>query len=116
MLKNLRLKSKNLMSKIINISIIKSCSSRSKRQSERFFLNTRISLIFVLVIMLLMSCAAPTQIIRERSTSVKPEWIESLPQDNKALYFIGIKTSAETLEDGMKAAIRNAMSNIKVGS
>jgi len=112
MLKNLRPKSRNLMNKIINISIIKSYLSSSRGRSRLLFLNTRTSLIFLLVIMLHLSCAAPTQIIRERSSSVKPEWIESLPQDNEALYFIGIKTSAETLEDGMKAAIRNAMSNI----
>jgi len=112
MLKNLRPKRRNLMSKIINISIIKYYLSSSKGRSKLLFLNTRISLIFLLLILLQMSCAIPTQIIRERSSSVKPEWIESLPQDNATLYFIGIKTSAETLEDGMKAAIRNAMSNI----
>ena len=112
MLKNLRPKRRNLMSKIINPSIIKSFLSRLKGPGKPLSLNTRISLIFLLLILLQMSCAIPTQIIRERSSSVKPEWIESLPQDNATLYFVGIKTSAETLEDGMKAAIRNAMSNI----
>jgi len=112
MLKILRLKKRNLMNKIINISMIKTYSSSSKEQGKRFFLNTRTCLIFLLVMMLHLSCATPTQIIRERSSSVKPEWIESQPKDNEALYFIGIKTAAETLEDGMKAAIRNAMSNI----
>jgi hypothetical protein len=109
---NLRLKRRDLMSKIINRSIIKSYLSSSRARSKLLFLNTKTSLIFFLVIMLQMSCAAPTQIIRERSSSVKPEWIESLPKGNEALYFIGIKSSSETLEDGMKAAIRNAMSNI----
>jgi hypothetical protein len=112
MLKNLKLKKRNLMSKIINISIIKTCLSGSEWQSKRLSLNTRTSSILLLVIILQMSCVTPTQIIRESSSSVKPEWIESLPQDSEAHYFIGIKSSAETLEDGMKAAIRNAMSNI----
>lgn len=112
MLENLRPKRRNLMSKIINKSIINAFLSRLKGRSKPLSLNPRTRLIFLLVILLQMSCAVPPQIIRERSSSVKPEWIESLPQDNETLYFIGIKTSAETLEDGMKAAIRNAMSNI----
>jgi hypothetical protein len=89
-----------------------SCLINSKRPSKMLSFVTRSCFIFLFITMLQVSCATPTQIIRESSSSVKPKWIESVPIDKDALYFIGIKTSSETLEDGMKAAIGNAMSSI----
>lgn len=97
-------------SKIFNQS---ACLNCLRGRNENFLpLYARSVLIFLLVIMLQMSCAPSTQIIREDSSPVKPKWIETPPQGNETLYFVGIKTSAETLEDGRNAAIRNAMSKI----
>jgi hypothetical protein len=109
---NLKPKRKNLINKTINILIIKSCLSVLKRQSKLLYRKTRRCSILLLAIILQISCATPTQIIRESSSPVKPKWIDSLPQDREFHYFLGIKSSAETLEDGMRAAIRNAMSSI----
>lgn len=65
-----------------------------------------------LVLVTLISCAAPTLIIRETSSPKRPGWIESPQRGEETLYFVGIKTSAETLEEGRNAAIQDAMSKI----
>ena len=112
MLKYSEPKRKNLISSVINIFIRYFCLIRSEQKSFLFSRYPRACLFFLLIIVLHTSCAAPTQIIQERSSSIKPEWIESPPQGKETLYFVGIKTSAETLEEGRKAALRNAMSDI----
>ena len=113
MLKDSRSKGKNLKSRTSKIFIQYAWLNCLRGRNGNFLpLYSRSVLIFLLVIMSQMSCAPSTQIIREDSSPVKPKWIETPPQGNETLYFVGIKTSAETLEDGRNAALRNAMSKI----
>lgn len=63
--------------------------------------------------MLLFQVACSTvQITREASAPVKPTWISVPPQKTGVMYFVGIATEAETLEQGKEAAMKNATSQI----
>lgn len=57
-------------------------------------------------------CSAPVQIIREASAPARPKWVEVAPQQPDILYFVGIRSSAETLEEGVDSAIKNATAQI----
>lgn len=57
-------------------------------------------------------CSAPVQIIRESSAPARPAWVEVAPQQLDVLYFVGIRSSAETLEEGVDSAIKNATAQI----
>lgn len=74
--------------------------------------HTRLGLPFLLCIMIQFACATPAQVLREASYPTRPEWINRPPHGNEILYFVGVKTSAETFEEGRDAAISNAMSKI----
>lgn len=87
-------------------------NNRRGRRNILLPLYSRRVFILFIAIIIQMSCASPTQIIRETSSSGKPQWIETPPRKNDALYFVGINTSAETLEEGRNAAIKDAMSKI----
>jgi hypothetical protein len=67
-------------------------------------------LLFLLAI--LFACAPNIQIVRESSSPVKPKWIEKPPHSDNALYFVGINTSSETLEEAQMAAIKDALSKL----
>lgn len=60
----------------------------------------------------LLACSMPAKIVRESSMPSRPLWIEKPPQGNGMLYFVGIRTAADTLEDGQSSAIKDAMSRI----
>lgn len=66
----------------------------------------------LLFVLLQLSCSTPAQIIREGSSTVKPGWITHPPQQEDSLYFVGISTGAETLEQGQEAATKNAVAKI----
>lgn len=66
----------------------------------------------LLFVLLQFSCSTPAQIIREGSSTVKPGWITHPPQQEDSLYFVGISTGAETLEQGQEAATKNAVAKI----
>jgi len=87
-------------------------NNRRGRRNILLPLYSRRVFILLIAIIIQMSCASPTQIIRETSSSGKPKWIETPPRENETLYFVGIKTSAETLEEGRNAALKDAMSKI----
>jgi len=76
------------------------------------YFHARIGLPFLLFIMIQFACATPAQVMRETSRPTRPEWIDRPPHGNEILHFVGIKTSAETFEEGRDAAIRNAMSKV----
>lgn len=71
-----------------------------------------LALICLTSIICLLACSAPTTLVRESSAPVKPAWIEKPPQGGETLYFVGIRSYADTLEDGQTAAINDAMSKI----
>jgi len=66
----------------------------------------------LLMVALLFSCAPAAQITRESSRPARPGWIDKPPLDSGLLYFVGISTGASTLEDGMNAAINDAVSKV----
>lgn len=81
-------------------------------------LNCRIKIIlqmsfFLFVCTVLQTaCAPPAQILRESSATTKPGWIIQPPQSNELLYFTGIKSGTDTLEEGREAAVKDAMAKI----
>jgi hypothetical protein len=48
----------------------------------------------------------------ETSQPQRPSWIDKLPQKDDYMFFVGIKTGTDTLEDGQNAALRDAMAKI----
>jgi len=42
----------------------------------------------------------------------RPVWVDHPPRQSETLYFVGVKTSAETIEEGRDAAMKNALSKI----
>lgn len=82
---------------------------RTKSVLPLFF---QTALLFLFVVLIQYGCATPAEIKREASLPVEPEWIKKPPHSEDTLYFIGISTSAETLEEGQKAALKSAMSEI----
>lgn len=72
----------------------------------------QMALLFLFLTMTQYGCATPTVIKRETSLPVEPDWIKKPPHSEDTLYFIGISTSSETLEQGQSAALKNAMSEI----
>lgn len=69
-------------------------------------------LIAVVAAAVIFACTPSSRIVREASSPVQPEWINQLPHGGETLYFVGIKTAAETLEEGRDAALKDAMSKI----
>jgi hypothetical protein len=65
-----------------------------------------------LTVLLPLGCSAPAKIIRETSTPMRPKWIDAVPQQPDALYFVGIRSGAETLEQGLDSAVKNASARI----
>ncbi len=70
------------------------------------------SLLLFLIITTLSACAPTVQILRESSIPTPPVWIKKLPRSSNTLYFVGIRTSAPTLEEGQNAALKDAMAKI----
>lgn len=71
-----------------------------------------IKVLFLIATVMQFSCATPAQITRESSSPIKPGWIEKPPHENEVLYFVGISSSASTLEEGQRAALKDAMTEI----
>lgn len=66
-----------------------------------------------ILFVILFGCATTAQIIIEPSSPVKPGWPDKPPPpEGGTLYFIGTSTSSDTLEQGKKAALENAMAEI----
>ena len=61
---------------------------------------------------LLAACASSVHITRDASAPARPAWINVLPQKAGMLYFVGIATDAETLEQGREMAIKDAFAKI----
>ncbi len=61
---------------------------------------------------LLLSCAAPPNVVRQSSDSERPSWIMQPPEDGKNLFFVGFCTGADSLEAGEEAAAEDAASKI----
>ncbi len=59
-----------------------------------------------------VSCASSPKIVREQSASKKPGWINKQPTGTNTLYFVGISSNAETLEEAQTAALKDAMGEI----
>ena len=72
----------------------------------------RISILLMFSATLQMACSPPARILRESSSPLKPAWIAQPPQSGELLYFVGIKTGTDTLEEGREAAIKDAMAKI----
>lgn len=72
----------------------------------------RINAILILCTILQAACSQPAQILRESSAPTRPEWIVQPLQSSELMYFVGIKTGTNTLEEGREAAITDAMSKI----
>ena len=68
--------------------------------------------VLLMFAVLLVACSTPAIIKRESSASVRPGWIIQPPQSNELLYFTGIKSGTDTLEEGREAAVKDAMAKI----
>lgn len=55
-------------------------------------------------------CTSKPEIIRNSSAPNPPRWTQTLPQDQRYLYFVGAKSGAPSLEDGRSAALASALS------
>lgn len=78
------------------------------------FRNHKIKLnwLWLAALLLFQAACSTVQITREASAPVKPAWISVPPQKAGMMYFVGIATGAETLEQGKEAARKNATSQI----
>lgn len=72
----------------------------------------RVNGLLLAAMLLFQVACSSVQITREASAPVKPTWISAPPQKAGMMYFVGIATGAETLEQGKEAAMRNATSQI----
>lgn len=77
----------------------------------QIFKGKAILLLRLTMLFLQISCSS-VQVIREASAPAKPSWIDKPPQAAGMMYFVGIATRAETLEQGKEGAIKNATSQI----
>ena len=41
-----------------------------------------------------------------------PKWVTKVPSDREHLYFVGINTGAQTLEDGKRSAVKQAIAEL----
>lgn len=62
--------------------------------------------------MLLQAACSSIQITHEASALAKPSWANALPQKTGMLYFVGIASNAETLEQGREAAMKDALAKV----
>lgn len=72
----------------------------------------RVSWLLLAAMLLFQVACSTVQITREASAPVKPSWVNAPPQKAGMMYFVGIATGAETLEQGKEAAMKNATSQI----
>lgn len=84
----------------------------TEKGSRLFRFSMQTTLLFFILVLIQFACASPAKIIRESSSPVAPKWIKSQPGAEDVLYFLGISTSAETLEQGQESALKNAMAEI----
>jgi tetratricopeptide (TPR) repeat protein len=63
------------------------------------------------ILLILVACSS-VQITHETSAPVMPVWINSLPQKTGMLYFVGIASDADSLEQGRDAAMADALAKI----
>lgn len=70
------------------------------------------SLLFSIVLVCVMSCATPVQIIREQSAKERPLWINTPPNQEGQLFFVGVSTSGESFEKARDDAMKDAVSKI----
>lgn len=66
----------------------------------------------VMLALLVVSCVPNIQIVRTASQDAKPTWINRPPQHESLLYFVGIGSNADTLEQGQELAIKDALAKI----
>ena len=62
--------------------------------------------------MLQFSCTPAARIVREASSPTKPGWLEKPMQESEKLYFVGIDSTADTLEEGQQGAYKDALDKI----
>jgi len=58
------------------------------------------------------SCALGKTSLIEKSAGKKPVWITKPPQDEKTLYFVGARSGAPSLGEGVESAVRDAMNQV----
>jgi hypothetical protein len=58
------------------------------------------------------SFAKTTEALIEPSSKTRPDWINKSPQNDTQMFFMGMKSQADTLEDGQNAAINDAYNKI----
>lgn len=64
----------------------------------------------LLVLAVAAGCSSKPEIIRNASAPNPPRWTQTLPQDQRYLYFVGAKSGAPSLEEGRSAALASALS------
>ena len=61
--------------------------------------------IFCLFMLALSGCAS----LQEKSSEIKPDWITKTPEETGSMYFIGMSSGTNTLSEGRKEAIGDAL-------
>lgn len=76
---------------------------------------SKLFLVLLLSCLLLPGCIASQsgQLIKETSAQIRPSWTYAPPKANETYHFVvGVKSAADSLEDGMNAAIKDASGRI----
>jgi len=76
---------------------------------KSFYAKSIIILFFSIVA---LSACVKSSNTKEASAKAKPNWIDHPPQSDELLYFVGISTAANTLEDGQSVALNNALTKV----
>ena len=68
---------------------------------------------YVLAALWLAACTTPPATVqKETSAPTKPAWITQVPKQGDQLYFLGVKTCAESFDEAQEAAVRHALSEV----
>jgi hypothetical protein len=79
---------------------------------RRYYLFPAVLICFLIVPLCSTSFSKTSEIIIEPSAKTKPDWINKSLQDGTQMFFTGMKSQADTLEEGQNAAINDAYNKI----